>query len=132
MLSHWSDIQDCNWFSSTNTMRKSTLKVDFSLVLLCIKALRWVSQAFILASLANTLENQAFSLLYSSSCGHGIFYQNCSELLWEKFVLLIKKKFEFANFLRSLEQFIWTVKGQNNFWYQYAFPTCSWRFLIPK
>jgi hypothetical protein len=51
-------------------MRKPALKVDFSLV--CIKALRWVSQAFILASLANTLENQAFSLLYSSSCGHGI------------------------------------------------------------
>jgi hypothetical protein len=48
-------------------MRKPALKVDFSLV--CIKALRWVSQAFILASLANTLENQAFSLLYSSSCG---------------------------------------------------------------
>ena len=23
---------------------------------------------------------------------------------------------EFANFLRSLEQFIQTVKGQNNFW----------------
>ena len=57
-------------------------------------------------------------------------YQNCSELLWEKFVLLIKKKFEFANFLRSLEQFIVTVKGQNNFWYQNVFLTCSWRFLI--
>ena len=28
---------------------------------------------------------------------------------------------EFAKFLRSLEQFIQTVKGQNN---------CSWRFLI--
>ena len=23
---------------------------------------------------------------------------------------------EFANFLRSLEQFVQTVKGQNNFW----------------
>ena len=31
---------------------------------------------------------------------------------------------EFAKFLRSLEQFIQTVKGQN------AFLTCSWRFLI--
>ena len=32
---------------------------------------------------------------------------------------------EFAKFLRSPEQFIQTVKGQNN-----AFLTCSWRFLI--
>ena len=31
---------------------------------------------------------------------------------------------EFAKILRSLEQFIQTVKGQNNFL------TCSWRFLI--
>ena len=28
-----------------------------------------------------------------------------------------------------LEQFIQTVKGQNNFWQQNAFLTCSWRFL---
>ena len=39
---------------------------------------------------------------------------------------------EFAIFLRSLEQFIQTVKGQNNFWLQNAFLTCSWRFLIPN
>ena len=31
---------------------------------------------------------------------------------------------EFAKFLRSNEQFIQTVKGQNNFL------TCSWRFVI--
>ena len=37
-------------------------------------------------------------------------YQNCSELLWEKIVLVIKK------FLRSLKQFFQAVKGQNNFW----------------
>ena len=36
---------------------------------------------------------------------------------------------EFAKFLRSLEQFILTVKGQNNFWKQNAFLTCSWRFV---
>ena len=29
-----------------------------------------------------------------------------------------------AKILRSLEQFIQTVKGQNNFWYQNAFLTC--------
>ena len=51
-------------------------------------------------------------------------YQNCSDLLWEKIVLVIKKKLlkfeaegqEFVKFLRSLEQFIQTVNGQNNFW----------------
>ena len=51
-------------------------------------------------------------------------YQNCSDLLSEKIVVVIEKKLlkfqaegrEFAKFLRSLEQFIQTVKGQNNFW----------------
>ena len=33
-------------------------------------------------------------------------------------------------FLRLLEQFIQTVKGQNNFWEQNAFLTCFMRFLI--
>ena len=37
---------------------------------------------------------------------------------------------EFAKFLRSLEQFIQPVKGQNNFWYRNAFLACSCRFLI--
>ena len=37
---------------------------------------------------------------------------------------------EVAKCLRSLEQCIQTVKGQNNFWKQNAFLTCFWRFLI--
>jgi hypothetical protein len=37
---------------------------------------------------------------------------------------------EFSKNLRSLEQFIQTVKGQNNFWLQNVFFTCYWRFLI--
>ena len=65
-------------------------------------------------------------------------YQNCSDLLWEKIVLVIENFFlkfeaegrEFAKISRSLEQFVRTVKGQNNFWCQNAFLTCSWRFLI--
>jgi hypothetical protein len=59
-------------------------------------------------------------------------YQNCSDLLWEKNVLLIKKNFWKleAKFLRSLKQFIQTVKGQNKFSEQNAFLTCFWRFLI--
>ena len=36
---------------------------------------------------------------------------------------------EFAKYLRSLEQFIQTMKSQNIFWYQNAFLTCSWRFF---
>ena len=56
-----------------------------------------------------------------------VCYQNCSELLWEKNFLVIEK---FAKILRSLEQFIQTVKGQKKFWWQNAFLTCSWRFLI--
>ena len=46
-----------------------------------------------------------------------------------KNVLVIEKKLlkfkaegrEFSNFLRGLEQFIQTVKGQNNFWKLDAF-----------
>ena len=49
---------------------------------------------------------------------------NFSNLLWEKkcssdWEKLFKAEAEgreFAKFLRSLEQFIQTVKGQNNFW----------------
>jgi hypothetical protein len=37
---------------------------------------------------------------------------------------------EFAEFLRSLEQFIQTVKGQNNFGNRMFFSTFFWRFLI--
>ena len=36
---------------------------------------------------------------------------------------------EFAKFLRSLEQFVLTVKGQNRVGLQNAFITCSWMFL---
>ena len=57
-------------------------------------------------------------------CGMVFCYQNCSDPLWEKncstdLEKLLKFKAEgreFAKFLRSLEEFIQTVKGQNNFW----------------
>ena len=50
-------------------------------------------------------------------------YQNCSDLLWEKNCSSDREKLlkfeaegrEFAKKLRSLEQFIQTVKGQNNY-----------------
>ena len=35
---------------------------------------------------------------------------------WEKLLKFEAEDWEFAKFLRSLEQFIQTVKGQNNFW----------------
>ena len=51
-------------------------------------------------------------------------YQNQSDLLWEKNCWSGREQFlkfeteggEFAKFLRSVKQFVWTVKGQNNFW----------------
>ena len=48
----------------------------------------------------------------------------------EKLLKFKAECYEFANFLRLLEQFIQTVQGQNKFWKQNAFLTCSWRFLI--
>ena len=62
-------------------------------------------------------------------------YQNCSDLLWEKIVLVIEKTFEILGwrlriciFLRSQEKFIWTVKGQNNFWNRMLFQLISGGF----
>ena len=48
-------------------------------------------------------------------------FHNCSDLLWEKNVRVIEKFFwnsmlKAENFLRTLEQFIKTIKGQNNSW----------------
>ena len=37
---------------------------------------------------------------------------------------------ELTKILRSLQQFIQTMKGQNNFCQQNAFLTCSWWFFI--
>ena len=42
-------------------------------------------------------------------------YQNCSSDQ-EKLLKFEAEGREFAKILRSLEQFIQTVKGQNNFW----------------
>ena len=47
----------------------------------------------------------------------------------EKLLKFKAESQECTKFLRSLEQFIQTVKGQNTFWQQNAFLTCSWRFL---
>ena len=50
--------------------------------------------------------------------------------MWEKIVLVIEViGREFAKILRSLEQFVRTVKGQNIFWEWNPFLTCSWRFI---
>ena len=40
--------------------------------------------------------------------------KNCSD--WEQLLKFEAEGREFAKFLRSLEQFIQTVKGQNIFW----------------
>ena len=54
--------------------------------------------------------------------------KNCSSD-GEKLLKFEAEGREFAKFLRSLEQFIQTVKGQKNLGNN-AFLTCSWRFLI--
>ena len=41
--------------------------------------------------------------------------KNCSSD-WEKILKFKAEGQEFAKILRSLEQFLWTVKGQKNFW----------------
>jgi hypothetical protein len=51
-------------------------------------------------------------------------YQDCSDLLWEKKCSHDREKLlkfeaeglEFIKILRSPEQFVQTVKAQNNFW----------------
>ena len=55
-----------------------------------------------------------------------LFFENCSDLLWEINVLIIEKNFH--KFLRSLNQFIWTVKGKNNFWNRIIFLLVHWDF----
>ena len=79
------------------------------------------------------LKTKKSSVWSSAEIGWKLVFccQNCSGLLWERNVLVIEKnlKFEaegkciplaegqeFVKFLRSLEQLIQTVKGQNNFW----------------
>ena len=52
--------------------------------------------------------------------------KNCSSDR-EKLLKFEAESREFSKFLRSLEQFIQTVTGKNNFWLQNAFLTCSWR-----
>ena len=55
--------------------------------------------------------------------------RNCSSDR-EKLLKFEAEGREFAKILRSLEQFIQTVQGQNKFWKQNALLTCSWRFLV--
>ena len=49
-----------------------------------------------------------------------VYYQNCSDLMWEKNVLVNEKKLKAENLQHFwdhyLEQFIQTVYGENNVW----------------
>ena len=57
--------------------------------------------------------------------------KNCSTIK-EKLLKFEAERQEYANFLRSLKQFIQAVKSQNNFWQPNAFLTCSCRFLMSQ
>ena len=58
------------------------------------------------------------------------YFKNCVDLMWEKNILVTKKKI-WGWRSRALEQFIWTLKGTQyiQFLKQNAFLTCSWRSL---
>ena len=59
-----------------------------------------------------------------------IVRKNCPSNLEKKLKFEAEVQ-EFAKILRSLEKFIETVTGQNNYWFQNViFLNCSWRFLI--
>ena len=79
------------------------------------------SCTFRLLSLLKPVKINALPL----SLGEMVFCnQNCSDLYCEKNCSGVRERLlkfeaegrEFAKILRSLEQFIQTVKGQNNFW----------------
>ena len=57
---------------------------------------------------------QRYSLSATMKMGL-VFWKNCSSDR-EKLLKFEAEGREFENFLRSLEKFIQTVKGQNNFW----------------
>ena len=64
-------------------------------------------------------------------------YQNCSDPLWEKIVLVIEKTLEIRGWRpRICKNFeitrtIYSNRThQNNYWQQNAFLICSWSFLI--
>ena len=94
------------------------------------KAGLWMGEHSVQREVANTINIQSWEHAHSTyDVEFGpekmVFcYQNCSDLLWEKIVLVIEKKKlkfeaegqEFSKILGSLEQFIQQVKGQNNFW----------------
>ena len=79
---------------------------------ICLQAISQCQQVYSAAALgaveARFSDNDEVSMVFC--------YQNCSDLLWEKLLKFEAYGREFANFLRSVEQFFQTVKGQNNFW----------------
>ena len=100
------------------------------------KSTLWrVADVFRQTSLTNVPNNRYETIIYSRKIFSSFHleivfcFQNWSDLLWEKIVPATEKKLlefdvdgrEFAKNLRSLEQGIWTVKGQNNFWKEHFF-----------
>ena len=92
-----------------------------------------------------TIDNVNFSKSYWLQAGELFWfgvkklvfcYQNCSDLLWEKIVLVIKKNFwnsrlkaeNLQHFWDHWNNFFLSVKGQYNLWNN-ACLACSWRFL---
>ena len=64
-------------------------------------------------------------------------YQNCSDLLWEKIVLVFEKNFLNSRLKAENLKIYWDHlnnlfkqwKVRTLFWWQNSFSTCSWRFF---
>ena len=96
--------------------RKSSRNLNVSVTLVCDVCLNFYISYHSLSYLIVIPTTTTMEMVFC--------YQNCSYLLWEKNCTTDREKllkfqaesWEFAKFLRLLEQFIQAVKGQNNFW----------------
>ena len=120
-----------------SSIRRASLKntVDSKMATFFLNAFRYLQRRIknmshtYFSGYSKSVWRSVLQTNFNSSLSMVFCYQNCSYLQWEKIVLVIEKFTadgqEFAKILRSLEQFIQTVKCQNNFLWQNAFLTCS-------
>ena len=87
---------------------RHTTQLVTTLNIIMEKLLFWSFSYISLTTETNRMEGGRIFFLNSKMV---FCYQNCSDILWEKIVLVNEK-----NFLISQEQSIQTVKGQNNVW----------------
>ena len=82
---------------------------------MCSKCQKWSKIAKKVTQMAKKSQKYLPYVLFHESTINGILLPNCSSDR-EKLLKFEAEGWEFAKFLRSLKQFIQTVKGQNKFW----------------